>query len=63
VAAILYTLVETAKLHRVDPTKYLTEAVRAADRGDVLFPWRCPSRSRGALLSALAGITTGRGEI
>jgi transposase len=40
VAAILYTLVETAKLHRVDPTKYLLEAVRAADRGATLFPWQ-----------------------
>lgn len=43
VAAILYTLVETAKLHHVDPTKYLTEAVRAADRGEVLFPWHMPT--------------------
>ena len=43
VAAILYTLVETAKLHRVDPTTYLTEAVRAADRGEVLFPWQIPT--------------------
>lgn len=40
VAAILYTLVETAKLHRVDPTRYLLEAVRAADRGETLFPWQ-----------------------
>jgi len=40
VAATLYTLVETAKLHHVDPTRYLTEAVRAADRGEVLFPWQ-----------------------
>ena len=40
VAAILYTLVETAKLHHVHPTTYLTEAVRAADRGEVLFPWQ-----------------------
>lgn len=39
VAAILYTLVETAKLHGVDPAKYLLEAVRAADRGEVRFPW------------------------
>ena len=43
VAAILYTLVETAKLHRVDPTTYLTEALRAADRGEVLFPWQIPT--------------------
>lgn len=43
VAAILYTLVETAKLHHVHPTKYLTEAVRSADRGEVLFPWQLPT--------------------
>jgi transposase len=40
VAAILYSLVETAKLHDVDPAKYLLEAVRAADRGEILFPWQ-----------------------
>ncbi len=43
VAAILYTLLETAKLHDVDPTKYLVEAVRAADRDEVLFPWQIPA--------------------
>jgi len=43
VAATLYTLVETAKLHKVDPTRYLTEAVRSADRGEVLFPWQLPA--------------------
>lgn len=40
VAAILYTLVETAKLHNVDPARYLVEAVHAADRGETLFPWQ-----------------------
>ena len=40
IAATLYTLVETAKLHRVPPTRYLLEAVRAADRGEVLMPWQ-----------------------
>lgn len=43
VAAILYTLVETAKLNDVDPGKYLLEAVRAADRGQTLFPWQMSS--------------------
>ena len=43
VAAILYTLVETATLHHVDPMAYLTEAVRAADRGEALFPWQMPT--------------------
>jgi transposase len=42
VAAILYSLVETAKLHDIDPAKYLLEAVRAADRGELLFPWQMP---------------------
>lgn len=40
VAAVLYSLVETAKLHDVDPAKYLLDAVRAVDRGELLFPWQ-----------------------
>jgi transposase len=40
VAATLYTLLETAKLHDIDPAAYLVEAVRAADRGEVLLPWQ-----------------------
>lgn len=40
VAATLYSLVETAKLHDVDPARYLREAVLAADRGEVLLPWQ-----------------------
>jgi transposase len=40
VAAIFYSLVETAKLHDLDPAKYLLEAVRAADRGEILLPWQ-----------------------
>jgi len=40
VAATLYTLLETAKLHDIDPAAYLVEAVRSADRGDVLLPWQ-----------------------
>jgi transposase len=46
VAAIFYRLVETANLHGVDPSKYLLEAVRAADRGQVLFPWQMLSPER-----------------
>jgi transposase len=38
VAAILYTLLETAKLEGVDPATYLREAALAHDRGDVLLP-------------------------
>jgi hypothetical protein len=39
VAATLYTILETAKLHGVDPAKYLAAAVIAADRGELLLPW------------------------
>ncbi len=33
VAAIFYTLGETAKLHDVDPARYLRDATLAAERG------------------------------
>ena len=39
VAATFYTLIETAKLAGVDPARYLLEAVRANDRGEILSPW------------------------
>jgi transposase len=38
VAATLYTIVETAKLHNVDPAAYLRAAIIAADRGELLLP-------------------------
>ncbi|HTR55634.1 MAG TPA: IS66 family transposase [Kofleriaceae bacterium] len=38
VAATLYTLVETAKLHDLDPAAYLHAAIVAADRGEPLMP-------------------------
>ena len=38
VAAILYSLIETAKASGVDPATYLADAVRAARRGEVLLP-------------------------
>jgi transposase len=38
IAAILYTLLETAKLRGVDPAAYLRDAVLAAARGEVLLP-------------------------
>ena len=39
-AAILYSLVETAKLHDVDPDSYLIAACRQQrDEGTVLMPW------------------------
>jgi transposase len=40
VAATLYTILETAKLHAVDLAAYLLEAMRRADRGEVLLPWQ-----------------------
>jgi transposase len=47
IAATLYTLVETAKLQHVAPTRYLLEAVRAADRGEVLVPWQLTADEPG----------------
>jgi len=39
-AATLYSLIETAKLHGVNPARYLREAVLASRRGEVLLPWQ-----------------------
>lgn len=39
VAATFYTILETAKLHSVNPAAYLAAAVMAADRGVALMPW------------------------
>lgn len=39
VAATVYSILETAKLHDIDPAAYLLAAVRAADRGEALLPW------------------------
>lgn len=39
VASIFYSLIETAKLHGVDPREYLYAAILAADCGVVLMPW------------------------
>ena len=38
IAAIFYTLLETAKLHGIDPARYLREAAIAASRGVTLLP-------------------------
>lgn len=40
IASILYSLVETAKLHRVDPATYLREAAVADKLGETLLPWQ-----------------------
>lgn len=42
VAAIFYSLIETAKLAGVDPARYLREAVLADARGEVLVPADMP---------------------
>jgi hypothetical protein len=39
VAAIFYSLLETAKLHGVNPARYLLEAARAERMGETLMPW------------------------
>lgn len=38
VAAIFYTLIETAKLNGLDPSQYLLDASHAAARGELLLP-------------------------
>jgi transposase len=40
VAARIYSILETAKLHRIDPAAYLLAAVAASDRGVALLPWQ-----------------------
>ena len=45
VASRLYTILETCKLHDVDPAAYLHAAVIAADRGDALLPWHFIAKS------------------
>lgn len=51
VASIFYSLLETAKLHDVDPREYLRAAILAADRGEVLLPWQMPNRSARAAVA------------
>lgn len=48
VASRFYTILETCKLHDVDPAAYLHAAVLAADRGEVLLPWDFSSRSNAS---------------
>lgn len=46
VASRLYTILETCKLHQVDPAAYLHAAVIAADRGEVVLPWHFAAASK-----------------
>jgi len=55
VAATFYTILETAKLHGVNPAAYLAAAVTAADRGIA----RAASR-RASLVLDLASVRCGR---
>ncbi len=45
VAATLYTILETLKLHDVDPTAYIEAALEAADRREALLPWQFAARA------------------
>jgi transposase len=45
VASRLYTILETCKLHDVDPAAYLHAAATSADRGEVLLPWHFAAAS------------------
>lgn len=45
VASRLYTILETCKLHDIDPASYLHAAVLAGDRREVLLPWQHAFRS------------------
>lgn len=38
-ASRFYTILETCKLHAVNPAAYLHAAVLAADRGEAVLPW------------------------
>jgi transposase len=43
IAAILYTLIETAKLNDLDPARYLRDAVIAIRRGELVLPLPSPA--------------------
>jgi transposase len=45
VASTLYSILETCKLHDVDPAAYLLAAVVASERGELVLPWQFDSRS------------------
>ena len=47
VAATMYSVLETAKLHAADPGAYVMAAVAAAERGEVLLPWTFAAQSKG----------------
>jgi len=46
VAATMYSILETAKLHAVEPAAYLAAAMLRADRGEILMPWQIDGAER-----------------
>jgi transposase len=46
VASTLYSILETCKLHEIDPAVYLLEAVVLAERGELLLPWDFAARAK-----------------
>jgi transposase len=54
VAATFYTILETAKLHGVNPAAYLAAAVMAAERGVALMPWEFAAAMNSPTTAATA---------
>lgn len=57
VAATLYSILETAKLHGVNPAEYLYAAIVAADRGVVLMPWEFASAREAAAADSSSALS------
>jgi transposase len=51
VASRMYSVLETCKLHDVDPAAYVLAAIVAADRGEVLLPWQLATGSGVEIVS------------
>ena len=51
VAATLYTVLETAELHGIDPAKYLLQAARAASSAWSTLAPRCSTHARRSELA------------
>ena len=43
---LLYSILETAKLQKIDPAAYVAAAIDAAERGETLMPWDFASSSK-----------------
>ena len=57
VAATLYSILEPAKLHGVNPADYLYAAIVAADRGIVLMPWDFASAREAAAADSSSSLS------